>query len=63
MALNKTSEGGNALVYIVDIQHKKVLDIMQYKHYKAQDSQRYKFLTTNTTNALYFEGLRKHSIV
>lgn len=61
--LNRTSDGDDALVYIVDVQHKKVLDIILYKHYKIKDSKKYTFLTTHITNAMYFDGLRKYNIV
>lgn len=61
--LNKTSVGQDALIYIVDIGNKKVLDIVEYRHYKARDAKKYSFLTNNNINALYHEGLRRHNIV
>lgn len=58
MALNRTGDGADALVYIVDIKDKKVIDIVKYKDYKVNDSKQYWFLNNNTTIARFFPSVR-----
>lgn len=63
MALNRTTKGNDALVYIIDIEAKRVIDVMQFGHYKMQDSQKYTFVTPNYCSAVYYESLEKQGII
>lgn len=57
MALNKTTVGQTALVYIIDADNKKVLDIVQYQYCKYY-MERYNRLLGVRTTASYFSHVK-----
>lgn len=53
MGLNKTTKGSDALVYIIDVGNKKVLDVVKYKHCNEYGRYYREMFGVRTTSSYY----------
>lgn len=59
MALNKTTKGMDALVYVIDVKNKRVLDIVKYKHCTSY-SDYYRTLFGTHVTSSYFPFIHEY---